>query len=108
MFNERRLEPEASPGRLLSSNEDLKSEWYSLGKVGRSVDHGMCIERLQNEQDVGGSISAIKMPNRQGDSLLYNGEYKYTGLNASDIKQGRTAQFSVDTTTSEYVSDYLD
>lgn len=107
LFNERRLEPEASPGRLLSSNEDLKSEWYSLGKVGRSVDHGMCIERLQNEQDVGGSISAIKMPNRQGDSLLYNGEYKYTGLNASDIKQGRTAQFSVDTTTSEYVSDYL-
>ncbi|RDY09168.1 hypothetical protein CR513_06505, partial [Mucuna pruriens] len=105
LFSKRKLEPEA-PGRPLSRTEDLKSEWYPLGKGGRPGGHGMRIERVQNEQGVGGNISPVIMHKFQGDSLQYNGEVEYTGLNASDIKQGSAAQLAVDT-TSGYVSDYL-
>ncbi|KAL2344694.1 hypothetical protein Fmac_005979 [Flemingia macrophylla] len=106
LFSKRKLEPE-SPGRLMSRTEDLKSEWYSFDKVGRFVDHGMRVERVQNEQGVGGNISPNRMHKCQGDSLQYNGEVEYTGLNASYNKLGSAAKHAVDTTVA-YASDYLE
>lgn len=105
MFSKRKLEPEA-PERRLSRTEDLKSECYPLSKVGRSIDYGMRIERVQNEQGLGGNISPVMMHKRQGDSLMYNGEIEYMGLNASDIKQGNAAQLAMNT-TGGYASEYL-
>ncbi|XP_027345766.1 uncharacterized protein LOC113857777 [Abrus precatorius] len=108
LFSTRKLELEV-PERSLTRTEDLKSKWYPQGKVGRSVDHGMHVESVQNEQIVGDNISPTIMHKCQGDSLQYNGDVEYFGLNAGDIivnKQGRAAQLAVDATNG-YVRDYL-
>ncbi|QCD82894.1 cleavage and polyadenylation specificity factor subunit 4 [Vigna unguiculata] len=107
LFSKRKLEPEP-PGRPLSRPEYLKSERYPLGNVGRSVDHGMQIERGQSGLGLGDNISPVIMHKHQGDSFDYNGKVEYTGLNASDIKRGTTAQFSAVDNASEYeyVCDY--
>ncbi|WVZ25668.1 hypothetical protein V8G54_004212 [Vigna mungo] len=104
LFSKRKLEPEL-PGRPLSRTEYLKSERYPLGNLRRSVDHGMQIERGQSGQGLGDNISPVIMHKHQGDSLDYNGKVEYTGLNASDIKRGRAAQFAAVDNASEYVCD---
>ncbi|KAK7317902.1 hypothetical protein RJT34_02512 [Clitoria ternatea] len=103
LFSKRMLEPEV-PWSPLTRKEDLKSERYTSGKAGRSVNHGMCTGSVPNEQGVGGNVSPIRMHKCQGDSLRYDGEVEYLGLNAN--KQGRAAQLTVDT-TSGYVTDHI-
>ncbi|CAJ1939651.1 unnamed protein product [Sphenostylis stenocarpa] len=103
--NQRKLEPEA-PGRPLSRTEFSKSERYPSGNVGRSVDHGMQIERIQSGQGLGSNISPVMRHKHQGDSLHDRGEVEYTGLNANDIKQRSAAQFAEVDNKSEFVCDY--
>ncbi|KAK7362515.1 hypothetical protein VNO77_04631 [Canavalia gladiata] len=108
LFSMRKLEPDV-PARSLTRTEDMKLGRYSLGKVGRSVDHGIHVKSVQNKQCVGDNISPVIMHKCQGDSLRYNREGEYIGLNAGDIivkKQGRAAQLTVDT-ASGYVGDHL-
>ncbi|KAK7368271.1 hypothetical protein VNO80_10296 [Phaseolus coccineus] len=104
LFSKRKIEPEP-PGRQLGRTEYLISERYPLGNVGRSVDHGMQFERDQSGQGLGGNISPVIMHKHLGN-LDYNGGFEYTGLNASDIKRGRAAQFAAVDNASEYVCDY--
>ena len=98
MFSKRKIEPEP-PGRQLG-----RTERSPLGNVGRSIDHGMQFERDQSGQGLGGNISPVIMHKHQGN-LDYNGEFEYTGLNAS-IKRGRAAQFAAVDNATEYVCDY--
>ncbi|MED6219144.1 hypothetical protein PIB30_033073 [Stylosanthes scabra] len=107
LFSVRRLDPEV-PERPLSRTKELKSESYPMGKSGRSVDHGMHIECVKDEQGVGAGMSPVMQYKFQGDSLQYYGEAEF-GFNASDgavNKQGRPAEFSVDT-PSGYAGNYM-
>ncbi|XP_061354748.1 uncharacterized protein LOC133299310 [Gastrolobium bilobum] len=109
LFSTRKLELEVPGRRILTRTEELESEWYPVGEVGRSVDRGMHVESDQDEQGVGVNISPIIMHKYQGDSLQYNGDAEYIRLDASDIvvnKQGRAPELVLGT-SSECVSDYL-
>ncbi|GAU45014.1 hypothetical protein TSUD_94490, partial [Trifolium subterraneum] len=102
LFSMNKLEPEV-PRRHMSRKDDMKSERYPVGKVGRSVGHGMLDESVQNDQVLGDNNSSILMRNYQGDSTLYD------GFSVDDIlvnKQRRSSELGMDY-TSGYVGDYV-
>ncbi|CAJ2650301.1 unnamed protein product [Trifolium pratense] len=102
LFSMNKLEPKI-PRRHISRTDDMKSERYPVGKVGRSAGHGILDESVQNDQVLGDNDSSILMRNYQGDSTLYN------GFSAEDIlvnKQRRSSELGMDY-TSGYVGDYV-
>jgi len=120
-----KLEPEV-PRRRISRADDMTSEQYSVGEVGRSfghgmldegvpserysvgevrrsVGHGMLDENVQNDRVLGDKNSPVLMHNYQGD---YSAQYN--GFSADDIlvDKQRSSELGVDY-TSGYVGDYL-
>ncbi|AES90085.2 DCD (development and cell death) domain protein [Medicago truncatula] len=126
LFDMNKLEPEV-PRRRMSRADDMTSEQYSVGEVGRSFGHGMLDEgvplepysvgeagrsfghgmldeNVQNDRVLGDKSSPVLMHNYQGDYSA-----RYNGFSADDIlvsKQRRSSELGVDY-TSGYVGDYL-
>jgi len=91
LFSKRKIEPEPLGDRCADPNAQ------------KGI--GMQIERGQSGQSLGGNISPVIMQKHQGDSLDCNGEFDYTGLNATDTKRGRAGQFAAVDNANEYVCD---
>ncbi|KAJ1393394.1 Development/cell death domain [Sesbania bispinosa] len=106
LFSMRKLELEV-PRKSLARTEDLKSEWYRVGRVGGSVGRRMHIENEQvNKQ---GRAAELEMDTENGyfsNYLSLKDERGFTAHDNEDYIDIRPSEFAVDT-RSGHVSDYL-